>query len=268
MLSPLMHILSCLDEKFEVGAPVNIFELSKKDKDLIVSEARRICSYFKSEDKIWITESPTGLKMVSDVQVISGEAVKINPYTALLLTRVWSCVDTYLKEVCDVITELKDDDLSNDSVVLRLEGNPNYVYAFVYNTMETKALTYDARIEKIKELLMIIKSHIVVQDSTSMDLRLRAKLELHSKLNYWSAMLTSDYVKYYGSIPSVFCEKDLEIVKRELRDLGVYGFNNPLKMYIEFSNSRVSRKVEVNIEDWVVDFLTKVVLSGGAMLDA
>lgn len=267
MITPLMHILSCLDEKYEVGSPVDTLYLSKSDRELIIKEACRLGSLFDDENKVWITNSNTGLPMVAEVQALAGSSKSISPYTALLLTRALSCFSTYTQEMDAVSAAVADDDLSTDAVVLRLEGNPRYIYVYVYNIMELPSLGYDAKIMRLKELLVTIQSHSVIKDTEPRDSRLRQRMELHSKLSYWKGVLMSDYVKYYGALPPKFSEGTIDCIRAELNDMGFYGFVNPLQMYQEFNSSRVSRKVDVNIDEDVVKFLTKVVLSGGATVE-
>ena len=267
MITPLMHILSCLDEKYQVGPPVDILYLGKTDRELIIHEARRLGVILNDADKIMCSVSDTGLEMVAPQQEIAGSLKSINPYTGLLLTRVRSCLATYNRELDTVAPDVAEDDLSTDAVVLRLEGNARYAFVYVYKIMETPALSYDAKIAKLRELLLTIKSHSVVENNELKDGNLKRRLELHSMFNYWKGMLMSDYIRYYGVEAPTFDETTLKVMKSELNDLGFYGFVNPLAMYQEFNNSRVARKVEVNIDDSVVEYLSKIVLSGGGTVE-
>lgn len=267
MITPVMHILSCLNESYSMDSPVDALYLGRTDWELIVSEAHRLGSFFNDENKIWITESPMGPRMVSEVQAVAGKSKSLNPYTALLLTRVWKCYEVYRKEIDTSNTGIFDDDLSTDAVVLRLEGNPRYIFVYVYNIMETPSLSYDAKIAKLKELLITIKNHSVIRDNEPRDAKLRRRLELHSMFSYWKAMLMSDYVHFYGTAPPSFTEETIDAIRSDMNDLGFYGFVNPLQMYQEFNNSRVARKVDVMIDDDVTIFLTKIVLSGGAVVE-
>lgn len=267
MFTPVMHILSCLDDKYEIGSPADILYLSKSDRELIIREACRLGKIFDDENKVWITNSNTGLPMVSEIQAIAGTSKQISPYTALLLTRIHECFPVYLQEIDTVSAAVAEDDLSTDAVVLRLEGNPRYVYVYVYNIMELPSLSYDVKIARLKELLVTIQSHSVIKDTEPRDSKLRERLELHSKFSYWKGMLMADYVKYYGVLPPPLGEGIVDTIRSELSDMGFYGFVDPLKMYQEFNSSRISRKVEVNIDESVIHFLTKVVLSGGATIE-
>ena len=49
MITPLMHILSCLDEEYKAGAPIGMLHLNRSDWDLIVTEAKRLGSIFSDE---------------------------------------------------------------------------------------------------------------------------------------------------------------------------------------------------------------------------
>lgn len=267
MITPLMHILSCLNEKWEVEPPVDILYLNRQDRGLIVSEAKRLGTLLRDSSNIWVGTSDTGLDVVQPTQIICGEPRNINPYTALLLTRVMSCIDTYLREVDSAVASVHEEDLSTDAVVLRLEGSPRYIYLYVYNIMEMPSLTYEGKIARLKELLLTIKTHVAIESNDAENTRMLRRMELQSDLSYWQGMLMSDYVKYNGSVPPDFDAHTVEEIKSDLKNLGIYGFVNPLQMYQDFSTARVSRKVLVQVEDWVVDFLSKIVLSGGAVTE-
>ena len=263
MITPFMHILSCINEKYEMDAPVDILYLGRRDRDLIISEAKRLGSIFSNESKIWIENAGQENEYVSEYQAVAGKAVTLNRYTALLLTRLLKCYRVYFKEFNIVVAEMLDEDLSEDAVILRLEGNPFFIYTYVFKVMRTASLNYDAKIAKLSELLMTIKAHSVVEQDGFYDSRLRSRLVLHSQLSFWKGMLMSDYIQIYGEVPESFTEDTIKVIRKELLDLGFYGFVNPLDMYWRFNSSRVTRKINVSVDDSVVDFLTKVVKSGG-----
>lgn len=208
MITPLMHILSCLTEDYRVTGPVDTLYLGKSDRELVISEAKRLCSMVMDENVLYFMPSDTGLSMACTTQNIAGTAKAISPFTALLLTRVRECVPVYLREVDTVVTEITDDDLSTDAVVLRLEGNPSYVYYYVYNIMRTPSLSYEARIARLKELLLTVQSHVVTQSpvfgeesgNSPQKRALLSRLEMQSKQSYWAGMLLQDYIRYYGTV--------------------------------------------------------------------
>ena len=266
MITPLMHILSCINEKYEMDAPLNILYLGNHDRDLIIKEAKRLSSIFSNENKIYMGESDIGVECVMESQEVAGEIISLSKYTALLLNRIAQCCKVYVNNLDVNTPTVREEDLSEDAVVLRLEVNPFFIYPYVFNVMETPSLTYNAKIAKLQELLNTINNHTVVQESDVISKDIYARLELHSKLSFWKGMLMSDYMRVYGEYPSEFTEDTVNVIRHELANLGFYGFINPLEMYFDFSKSRVTRKVSVDIDTDVVDFLVKVVRSGGSTL--
>ena len=75
-----------------------------------------------------------------------------------------------------------------------------------------------------------------------------------------------DYMTQNAAILEPLTESRLEQVKCELKELGLYGFVNPLQMYRDFAGARVNRKSVVNIDGEVLNFLSKVIRSGGATI--
>lgn len=266
MITPLMHILSCYDEHYTVGNPVDILYLSKSDRELIVGEAKRLCNLILDETKFLKMPTDTGRHVMCTTQSLANNVFAISPFTALLLQRIQECATAYLNRV-DLTDTSVEDDLSTDAIVLKMEGNPRYVYYYVYTVMQLPALTYEAKINRLNELLQTLQTHVSSDSKDVKDTEDKKdfynRLSLHSKVEYWRGMLLSDYIYYYGVVPPEFDEKTMETLYKELRDLGFYGFVNPLQMYLEFNNSRVNRKVDIDVEDWVLEFLSKVVLSGG-----
>lgn len=263
MITPLMHILSCLDKDYNITAPASILYLNAKDRQLISSEAKRLCKFVLDENKIFMTDSDFGDHVVSEYQQCVNDMITVDRYTALLLTRIRQCAEAYLKGVEVAEEAIEDDDLSADITILRLEGNPNYMYAFVFNTMRLPGIGYDAKIAKIAEVLETINQHAMTAQTTAVLDKNASRLEAQSDLAYWKGLLTADFVRIYGGKVPRFDMDTLENIKKELRSLGLYGFVNPLAMYTEFVSSRVSRKTSANISDSVIAFLTNIVLSGG-----
>lgn len=257
-----MHILSCLDEHYKVGSPVGTLDLSTLDRATLLRESKRLIGILQNPDRIWVTTSDTGKEMVSTSQVVCNKAVQITPFTALLLTRLNSCAESYLRGInSDVAVEVEED-LSTDAVILRLEGNPQSVYVYVYKVMTTPSLSYDAKMEKLVSVLNTIKTHSVVE-TTPVNHEEISRFELQSTVRYWKSMLLGDYIEYFGTTPPEF---NIKTISEELEQLGFYGFVNPLEMNNQFAGSRVHRKIDVNIADWVVDFLTTAIKSGGVTL--
>ena len=152
MITPLMHILSCINEKYEMDAPLNILYLGNHDRDLIIKEAKRLSSIFSNENKIYMGESDIGVECVMESQEVAGEIISLSKYTALLLNRIAQCCKVYVNNLDVNTPTVREEDLSEDAVVLRLEVNPFFIYPYVFNVMETPSLTYNAKIAKLQEL--------------------------------------------------------------------------------------------------------------------
>lgn len=266
MITPLMLILSCLNEKYEMDKPANILYLSKSDRDVILSEARHLCDLVLNPDVIATMDGH-----VFPTQFSGDNSITLNQYTVAFLERVQACARVYqesLRSGNKVEAEAGDDDLSTQTTVLTLEGNPDYIYYHVYKMMESQALSYDVKIARLAELLALLNAHGGEKLGRAVESsEFPRRLELHSNIGYWKGMLMGDVMKRTHALPTEdFTEETIEIIRRQIRDLGLYGFVNPLQMYRDFSTSRIERKTNVNIPDRVLVFLGKVVQSGGGRL--
>lgn len=266
MITPLMLILSSLNEKYEMDKPVNILYLSKSDRDIILSEANRICELVLDPMVIATMDGH-----VFPTQISGDNSITLNPYTVAFLERVQACARVYQEQirvkVKDEVDE-NDDDLSTQTTVLRLEGRHDYIYFHVYRVMESPSLSYDTKIAKLAELLAMLNAHGGEKlGRVAEDTAFPRRLELHSNIGYWKSMLMGDVMRRTHSMPEEdFTEKTVEIIRKQIEALGLYGFVNPLQMYRDFSSARVGSKTNVNIPDWVLVFLGKVVQSGGGRL--
>ena len=263
MITPLMLVLSCIKEDFGYDNPVDIMYLSRSDRNLLQSEIARLREIVFDEENILMTEDRNGNAVCDTVQVRNGAIVEILPETAILLTRIRECMDVYSAESKVQVGE--DDVLDTDAVVLRLEGNPKYVYIYTYEVMENPSLNYDAKISRLSELYSVIVGHTTVSSGESEKQSLSMKRrELHSSFNFWQRLIMHDYMTQNAAVIQPMDEARLARVKEELHSLGLYGFVNPLQMYSDFAGARVNRKSVVNIDSEVLDFLYKVIRSGGA----
>lgn len=261
MITPLMLVLSSLNEKYETDSPVDILYLSRTDRDLILSEAARLCDRVLDENIIAVYEG-----RVFPTQYCGGDAITLNIYTAALLERLIKCAKVYKASSTGVaVDDDQSSDLSAQSTVLRLEGNPDHIYYYVYKLMNAATPTYDMKIQKLTELLLTLHTHSGDRfGMPSEDPKLHSRMELHSQLSYWKTMLVGDVMRQALGLPEEpFTESTVDVIRSQLKTLGFYGFVNPLQMYKDFSNSRVSRKAAVNIPDKVLIFLGKIIQSGG-----
>lgn len=265
MITPLMLLLSSINPDLEYDHPVDITYLNRNDRATIMSEADRLGRLVLSETHILSTSSPNGAEIVDTAQVVNDSMVEISIATAMLLTRL-RFAQSVFKKFSGGLSASEEDDIGDDNIILRLEGNPKYVYVLVRNVMESKSLTYNAKIAKIAGIYSTIIGHSSIQSSTERQQFLLRRLELHSYEQFWCRMLTRDLYAYGFLGADAITAKELEQVKIDLKNLGFYGFVNPLKMYQDFAGARVSRKSEVHVDDMVIDFLRKVSRSGGVVV--
>lgn len=267
MITPLMLLLSSINEKFEFDSPVEIGYLSRSNANLIRAEADRLGKMAVSED--YLQPALDGdfnpiEGSVGTTQYVDGKQLDISLATAMILTRVREAYKVYKRTNPGDAAGSEDDivDIGLDTVILRLEGNPYYIYSYVCEVMNTKHLSFRGRMMKLIELYSSIFGHVNTEARDLFTSELLTRLELHSTLQFWQSLIMSDMLKR-GYVGNYVSKDDIVVVGEELRSLGFYGFVNPLKMYQEFSNSQIQRKVDVNIDEEVITFLEKVVRSGG-----
>lgn len=264
MVTPLMLLLSSINERYEYDRPVDTMYLSRTDRDLIISEVERLGKMAMDENTVLMTEDCYGREIADTAQVVNDSVIEISRPTAMLLTRIREAYAVYRKvsPASGTSDEVELDDLGADAVILRLEGNPRYIYTYIYNIMESTGMDFRSKMMRITELYTAIVGHSGVALDSTKTQQLTSRFELHSTVQFWQALLLSDLLKH-GISGVTVSKEDIAMVGSELRSLGFYGFVNPLKMYRDFSGSRISRKVGVNIDQEVIDFLDKVVRSGG-----
>lgn len=264
MVTPLMLLLSSINERYEYDRPVDTMYLSRTDRDLITAEAERLGKMATDDNIILMTEDCYGHAIADTAQVSNDTVVEISRPTAMLLTRIREAYAVYqrVSPNNNATDEIELDDLGADAVILRLEGNPRYIYTYIYNIMESTGMDFQSKMMCITELYTAIVGHAGVALDSAKIQQLTSRFELQSTVQFWQALLLSDLLKHGFSGVTV-SKDDIVTVGNELRSLGFYGFVNPLKMYRDFSGSRISHKVGVNIDQEVIDFLDKVVRSGG-----
>lgn len=263
LITPVMFLLSGITKDFGYDHPVDIMYLNMSDRALILREVERLGKNVSDDDMTLTTTDVLGNEVVDTSQLCAGEIIDISLPTAVILTRLRQAYASYKNTA---ITSVETgSDLDTDTVLLRLEGNPKYVYTYVYEMMENRSLDYDDKIAKIFELYSSIMGYMENVGNNNNDFLVR-RLEEQGSLAFWQRLITVDCVRRTGTIPSAVTEETISKTKEELNKLGYYGFVNPWKMYSEFVTSRINRKVELNINAEVIDYLETVVKSGGVVL--
>lgn len=264
MVQPLMLLLSSINKEYGYDHPVDIMYLNRSDRSLVMSEADRLGRMSLDEDLVVMTTDVYGKPVVDTEQVVNGKYIKISDATAMMLTRIQEAYKVFKKSSANTVVDESTDDLGADSVILRLEGSPKFVYIYVYSVMESKGMDYSAKIGKLTEVYNAIIGHSQTTSNTDKFQFLSSRFETQSTEQFWLRMLMSDIMLHSGTSIAPLTSKDLDVVKQELRLMGFYGFVNPQKMYEDFANSRVNRKIDVNVSPEVTEYLRKVVKSGGA----
>ena len=218
MITPLMLILSCLDENYEMDKPVNILYLSKSDRDIILSEASRLCDLVLDPMVIATMDGH-----VFPTQISGDTSITLNPYTVAFLERVQACAKVYQEQLrvkSKSSTDESDDDLSAQTTVLRLEGRHDYIYFHVYRVMESPSLSYDTKIAKLAELLAMLNAHGGEKlGRVAEDTELPRRLELHSNIGYWKSMLMGDVMRRTHAMPEEdFNEGTIEVIRNQIAE--------------------------------------------------
>lgn len=264
MVTPLMLLLLCLDENLHYDkSPLDLSYLSRPDRTLIVSEAMRLGRLANDPDVILMTEDRFGNPMVDPEPFVNGRFIKLSYPTTIILEHIREAANIFSKGFSEVAPTEDVVDLSEDNIVLRIEGNPKFVYVLVKDIMEAKGISYREKIDKLASIYRTIENSSGV-DTNASNHKLVARMELQSTLAFWQRVVLAGMTRHDLGEVVVITEKDIACIKKELQDLGFYGFVNPLAMYNDFASSRITRKVNVNIDEEAKTFLHKVILSGGA----
>lgn len=266
MITPLMYLLSGINQEFIYDHPVDIMYLDREDRTIVLSEATRLGTMVNDPEQIVLTEDLFGQTIVDNVQNVGDRMVEINMATAIVLNRVREAYLMLQKDAEDALTSDQGDDLSADVAVLRLEGNPRYVYIYVYDVMRSRGMTYKEKILHIAELYSTILGSVKTTLDTTKQNFLYQRLELQSTFQFWRGLVMSDMMRHGLGAEVTVTNEDIAVVQQELSNLGFYGFVNPFKMYNDFAGARVTRKVTANISPDVITFLEKVIASGGVQI--
>lgn len=269
MITPLMLLLSCLDEDYTYTPPIDLSYLCKADRMLIVKSALALGDDVQDGDRVCLDIDMDSLEPIlgwdgkprcSIYQNVNGDFTTVHPATAVILTKLYNAYDLYkTSNLMDVGDELQD--FSLDTVSLRLEGHPEYIYPMVLTLMRSNA-TYKEKMDYLYTLYTTLAAGAGKQDGQediSISERDYSRLELHSQASYWVGLIKSELIRNYGGIDTDVTEADLYTVRKELDLLGFRGFVNPLSVFEKFRTSRVNRKSILHVDRFVLDYLGKVV---------
>ena len=268
MVTPLMLLLSSINEEYKYDKVLDLSYLTVADKNCLMAEADRLgklaANSGRDDQRLLYTTAKSGREIVDpDAQIISGAVVSVHPATAMLLTRIAEAHSVLTKSAATqpLLETYEEEEINIDREIQDIEGRPSKVYDYVYRVMSPQGVDRNTKMRKIIDLYLRITnfSSESVKAATKND----ARLLLHSRALFWTEMLTRDWLACGNSMEESFSVRDLDIVKAELRKLGFPGFVNPLEIYRNFGGAVVTRKTEVKVDPSVIMFLDKVIRSGG-----
>lgn len=263
MITPLMVLMSATDtDTFKLGPPIELRYLNRQDSTILNSEISRIGEKLVDPMVVDVDEDDR----VSTIQYLGGEVKSISPYTAIVLDRAKRGYHFWIHSRNAARSNASEElvDLGDDDVINWIEHYPPYAYRFVYNVMtHENSLSFENKIAKIKRVLDAIEKHISsVSRGPEVASSVKDAILRLSCLDFWQQLLYSDYCERFEDCPPVVTLDTLDTIGAEIREFGIYGFENPYQMYKEFSTSRVPRKTTVVIPSDIIDYLRKVVIGG------
>lgn len=264
MITPLMLLLSMYDGTSYDKRIIDLGPLNKSDRNVILAETKRLCGLSLDPELILMTEDCFGNPMVDPEPFINGQFCKLSYPTVIILEHIREAAKIFQKSFSDYDASSDVTDLSDDNIVLRIEGNPKFVYVFVRDIMESVGMSYSEKISRLASIYRTIEDNSVYGSEETVNSAFVNRLELQSNLSFWQRVIIAGMSRHGLGDITVVKHSDIEIIKRELCDLGFYGFVNPLEMYKSFSGSRITRKVSVDIDESARTFLYKIIRSGGA----
>lgn len=259
MFHPTMLLLCSLNiDTFSCTDRIDYSFLTKDKEQIITKELGSLCSFLLS-DNILLT-NVNGYEIPMLTQFSNYKQITISKYTALVLQR--------LREAASVFKGLHTqsyDDISDDLLITKIEAIPNSIYSIVYNILSKESPNSRNNKVGIQKLNELRKKILLYRDKEvpSNDNKLLSKIYDLSSIGYWRTLLYHDYIKYYQDVPDAITPNTLEEIKCQLELLDIYGFVPPKQVVQAYASTEVNRKISVTIDDSVIDFLTKIVRSGG-----
>lgn len=254
MILPVMILLASAE-----GESFDISFLSDSDCGLIEQEIDRLGSVLNSD----ILATDTDGSFLT-CQEVGAELVEMNPYTILILERLRTGYQNWSKyKNRTMFSEESVQDLSCEEVISSIEYSASFAQIYVYRLMKSN-LSFRNKIEEINRVLNIIKKNSN-KSSTYADIQGKDKTKLYhmSKVSHWQEILYGDYSSRFKGCPPFITEDTLTKVSDELRQLGIYGFENPINLYTSFASSRLLRKVTATVDSSVITYLQNCVIGGG-----
>ena len=269
MITPVMLMLSSISSDLSYTQPVNTMYLNQDDYDIIMSEVQRLTSilrnpsrvspllseYTEEENNLYSSGAYVPEWRPSTEQMIHYEYKTIHPGTWVILNRLYHCSKLFEERNVSYVS------FDTETILLNLESNPDYIYSYILKVMRSTNWDYPYKMSMFADLYS--KIQMSIQDESSTIDGTVHRLKQMSELKFYQKLIYTDYLTAFGQFPPPITLSDLYVIRDELKELGLYGFCNPLELYNQFALSRVQRKTKVNISSDIVDLIRKILLSGG-----
>lgn len=261
MFHPTTILFACYNMNTSAFEDINISFLSEKDRNVLNAEIDRLHSVL-SEDNIFY-EDFNGIKVASTTQYTLMGQVDISKETALILTKLAQAC-SFWKDNHNKLS-IKED-ISSDMLLTKIDAFPTSIYRIVYNLLYGEKTTRKSKgLLKLNELLQKI---MVYNNQAQADITgdMLEKIEELSTMSFWRTLLSMEYMKCYSELPPNITINTMNTIKKELAYFDIHGFVPPNKVYDAFHTVMEYRKSTINISEDIVDFLSKIVRSGGINL--
>ena len=260
MFHPTMLLLSTINiDEFVCKDTVDYTHLQRSKEEILRRELDTLCQRLLSDE--FLFADIDGREVAMETQFSGVHQISISRETALVLTR--------LREAAKLMQNRFEgtsyDDLNDDVAISRLEAIPNSVYSTVYNILSRESAAARNAKTGIRKLNELRKKILLYRNKESVEISsdFVQKIEDISTVGFWRTLLYHDYLLVYRETPNRITTATMTRIKEDLELLDIYGFVPPSKMMEAYNSTSINRKVSVTIEDFVVDFLTEVVRSGG-----
>lgn len=260
MFHPTMLMLCTINiDTFKCQDEVDYTYLQQSKEQILTREVDALCNRILSDEFLFTVCN--GMEIAMTTQFVGTKQVKISRYTALILTRLKEAAQFLKKNM----TGSEYDDISDDITISRIEAIPNSIYSTVYNILSNESAAARASKVGIRKLNEIRKKILLHKDKEAATISqgFLQKIKDISTVGFWRVLLYHDYLKVYDSMPAPITCETLNNIKRELQSLDIYGFVPPDKVVETYKTTSVSRKLNIQVDDFVISYLTEIVRSGG-----
>lgn len=261
MITPVMYLLSCLTENYEKDKFIDVSYLNNDDHQYLMNEVSRIGSILMCESESGplfeeMAIEPSPIFKFDSTALIGDRSFSLNPFTLALLSVLRECYQKFTTISSGITAET---DLGSDIVILSLERNVNNAYRIVCEIIENSTLTTTDKALKLKTLYTsALAAKQNQQDVEMYDQEALIRLETLSKASYWAELLMRKNLELGGETDKPVTVETLKEVRKDLKSIGISGFADPYKMYVDYTDSRVHRKVAANLSSDMLLYLSRV----------